>query len=140
MSATIATDMFSQYFDNCPVINVPGRSHAVDVLYTKEPVEDYVRAAVDTIVKIVRETKEGKVRNGQKCGRAQKLPLLPSIRVSAAQSFPTYATPFARRRTSLLFYQDKRRLTTPLTWSRSSSSNSRRRHGRMMKGGNKTPS
>ncbi|GMH71318.1 hypothetical protein TrRE_jg9710 [Triparma retinervis] len=60
MSATIATDMFSQYFDNCPVINVPGRSHAVDVLYTKEPVEDYVRAAVDTIVKIVRETKEGK--------------------------------------------------------------------------------
>lgn len=62
MSATIATDMFSQYFDNCPVINVPGRSHAVDVLYTKEPVEDYVRATVDTIVKIIRETNEGKVR------------------------------------------------------------------------------
>lgn len=33
MSATIDSELFSSYFDNCPVINVPGRLFDVDVKY-----------------------------------------------------------------------------------------------------------
>lgn len=29
MSATIDTTLFSQYFNNCPVVEVPGRAHPV---------------------------------------------------------------------------------------------------------------
>lgn len=33
MLATINADLFSQYFGNCPIINVPGRTFDVDVFY-----------------------------------------------------------------------------------------------------------
>lgn len=33
MSATIDAQRFSQYFDNCPVIDVPGRTYDVEVSY-----------------------------------------------------------------------------------------------------------
>lgn len=36
MSATLDSDVFSKYFDNCPVIDVPGRTYAVDVVYLDE--------------------------------------------------------------------------------------------------------
>lgn len=33
MSATLDSDLFSKYFNDCPVINVPGRSYDVDIMY-----------------------------------------------------------------------------------------------------------
>lgn len=33
MSATLDSEQFSQYFDNCPVINVPGRLFDVETIY-----------------------------------------------------------------------------------------------------------
>lgn len=33
MSATIDTSLFSSYFNNCPVVEIPGRSHPVQGLF-----------------------------------------------------------------------------------------------------------
>lgn len=33
MSATIDSELFSSYFDNCPVINVPGRMFDVEIMH-----------------------------------------------------------------------------------------------------------
>lgn len=35
-SATIDAGMFSEYFGNCPVINIPGRTHPVDIMYVPD--------------------------------------------------------------------------------------------------------
>ena len=32
-SATIDTNLFSRYLDNCPVIDIPGRLYPVEVIY-----------------------------------------------------------------------------------------------------------
>lgn len=36
MSATINSDIFSCYFNNCPVVNVPGQIHGVEVHYLED--------------------------------------------------------------------------------------------------------
>lgn len=36
MSATLDSDVFCKYFDDCPVINVPGRCYDVDIVYLDE--------------------------------------------------------------------------------------------------------
>lgn len=36
MSATLDSDVFSKYFDGCPVINVPGRCYDVDIIYLED--------------------------------------------------------------------------------------------------------
>ncbi|RQM12689.1 hypothetical protein B5M09_010130 [Aphanomyces astaci] len=52
MSATLDALKFQTYFDNAPLVRVPGRMHHVDVFYTPEPQRDYVEAAVRTAVQI----------------------------------------------------------------------------------------
>ena len=47
-SATLDADKFSKYFDDAPIIRIPGRRFAVDIFYTKAPESDYVQAAVIT--------------------------------------------------------------------------------------------
>ena len=37
MSATIDTTMFSQYFGNCPVLEIPGRSYPVKGMASVSP-------------------------------------------------------------------------------------------------------
>ncbi len=37
MSATINADLFSSFFNKCPVLRVPGRQHPVTIMYTEEP-------------------------------------------------------------------------------------------------------
>lgn len=49
-SATLDAQKFSEYFDDCPIIKIPGRRFAVDIFYTKQPESDYVQAAVLTIL------------------------------------------------------------------------------------------
>lgn len=38
MSATLDAEKFQQYFDNCPMLSIPGRTFPVEIFYTPEPV------------------------------------------------------------------------------------------------------
>lgn len=40
------------YFDNAPLMNVPGRTHPVEIFYTPEPERDYLEAAIRTVIQI----------------------------------------------------------------------------------------
>ena len=51
-SATMNADKFAEFFGNVPVFIIPGRTFPVDVLYSKNPVEDYVDAAVKQSLQI----------------------------------------------------------------------------------------
>lgn len=52
MSATLDALKFQEYFDNAPLLKVPGRTHPVEIFYTPEPERDYVEAAVRTVLQI----------------------------------------------------------------------------------------
>lgn len=52
MSATLDAGKFQAYFNNAPLMTVPGRTFPVEIFYTKEPEKDYVQAAVNTVLKI----------------------------------------------------------------------------------------
>lgn len=41
-----------QYFDNAPLMSVPGRTHPVEIFYTPEPERDYLEAAIRTVIQI----------------------------------------------------------------------------------------
>jgi ATP-dependent RNA helicase DHX8/PRP22 len=45
-SATLDAEKFSSFFFGCPIFEIPGRAFPVHVLHAKEPVSDYVDAAV----------------------------------------------------------------------------------------------
>ncbi|KAM2002161.1 hypothetical protein ACFX15_025904 [Malus domestica] len=51
-SATLDAKKFSDYFDYCPILYIPGRRHPVDIFYTKEPQADYLDAAIATALQI----------------------------------------------------------------------------------------
>lgn len=52
MSATLDALKFQSYFDNAPLLKVPGRTFPVEIFYTPEPERDYVEAAVRTVTQI----------------------------------------------------------------------------------------
>lgn len=52
MSATLNCEQFQGYFNNAPVIKVPGRVYDVDVIYAKQPAPDYLVAAMDTVLHV----------------------------------------------------------------------------------------
>jgi pre-mRNA-splicing factor ATP-dependent RNA helicase DHX38/PRP16 len=43
---------FSTFFGNVPVFNIPGRTFPVELFFSKNPVEDYVDAAVKQAIQI----------------------------------------------------------------------------------------
>ena len=45
-SATMDSSKFARFFGNAPVFNIPDRTFPVDVIYTENPCQDYVDAAV----------------------------------------------------------------------------------------------
>ncbi|CAH0380214.1 unnamed protein product [Pelagomonas calceolata] len=51
-SATLDAEKFSTYFFECPIFTIPGRLFPVEVLYTKEPEQDYLDAALITVMQI----------------------------------------------------------------------------------------
>lgn len=51
-SATLDAEKFSRYFFDCPIFTIPGRTFPVEILYCKEPEEDYLEAALITIMQI----------------------------------------------------------------------------------------
>lgn len=60
-SATLDSDKFSKYFNDCPVMKIPGRTFPVEVLYTKEPEMDYLAAALDSVIQIHLSEPEGDI-------------------------------------------------------------------------------
>lgn len=58
MSATLDAGKFQSYFDNSPLLNVPGRTHPVEILWADAPTEDVLKAAIETIFQIHAEEKE----------------------------------------------------------------------------------
>lgn len=51
-SATMDAQKFSEYFDNAPIFNVPGRRYPVEVYHTVSPESNYLAAAITTIMTI----------------------------------------------------------------------------------------
>jgi pre-mRNA-splicing factor ATP-dependent RNA helicase DHX16 len=51
-SATIDAEKFSNFFDNAPIYNVPGRRFPVSIHYTKAPEANYLEACVTTALQI----------------------------------------------------------------------------------------
>lgn len=49
MSATIDAQRFSDFYGKAPILGIQGRQHQVRLLYAKDPVIDYIEAAVATI-------------------------------------------------------------------------------------------
>ncbi|KAG7266080.1 hypothetical protein CRUP_006765 [Coryphaenoides rupestris] len=62
MSATLDAGKFQVYFDSCPLLTIPGRTHPVEIFYTPEPERDYLEAAIRTVIQIhMCEEEEGDV-------------------------------------------------------------------------------
>lgn len=51
-SATVNSKKFSDFFDNAPIFNVPGRRYPVDIYYTQQPEANYLSATITTIFQI----------------------------------------------------------------------------------------
>lgn len=51
-SATLDAEKFSSFFDDAPIFEVPGRRFPVDIFYTKAVEQDYIDAAVVSILQI----------------------------------------------------------------------------------------
>lgn len=58
MSATLDAGKFQTYFDNSPLLNVPGRTYPVEVLWANAPARDFLEAAVETVFQIHSEELE----------------------------------------------------------------------------------
>lgn len=51
-SATLDADKFSAFFNKCPIFSIPGRTFPVEIMYSREPEEDYLDAALTTVMQI----------------------------------------------------------------------------------------
>ncbi|EKM84038.1 hypothetical protein AGABI1DRAFT_110634 [Agaricus bisporus var. burnettii JB137-S8] len=51
-SATLDAEKFSKYFYGCPIFTIPGRAYPVEMLYTKDPENDYLDASLITVMQI----------------------------------------------------------------------------------------
>ncbi|SJX65252.1 probable PRP2-RNA-dependent ATPase of DEAH box family [Sporisorium reilianum f. sp. reilianum] len=51
-SATLDAEKFSEFFDDAPIFNVPGRRYPVDIHYTPQPEANYLHAAITTVFQI----------------------------------------------------------------------------------------
>ncbi|CAO2654332.1 Nn.00g110650.m01.CDS01 [Neocucurbitaria sp. VM-36] len=52
LSATINSARFSSFFDDAPILNIPGRTHSVQINYTQQPEANYLSAAITTVFQI----------------------------------------------------------------------------------------
>eukprot|EP00884_Botryococcus_braunii_P019060 jgi/Botrbrau1/5838/Bobra.0366s0019.1 len=60
-SATLDAEKFSEYFLQCPIFTIPGRTYPVEILYTKSPESDYMDAALITVMQIHLTEPEGDI-------------------------------------------------------------------------------
>ncbi|KAI8097637.1 P-loop containing nucleoside triphosphate hydrolase protein [Halteromyces radiatus] len=61
MSATLDAGKFQKYFDNAPLLTVPGRTFPVEIFYTPEPERDYLEAAIRTVLQVHVSEPEGDI-------------------------------------------------------------------------------
>ena len=61
MSATLEASSFSKFFDGAPVVYSRGRTFPVEMYYTEEPEEDYLDAAMLTVLQVNAEEAPGDV-------------------------------------------------------------------------------
>ncbi|GMM28126.1 DEAH-box ATP-dependent RNA helicase [Martiniozyma asiatica (nom. inval.)] len=61
MSATLDAEKFQKYFDDAPLLAVPGRTYPVELYYTREFQRDYVDAAIRTVLQIHATEDEGDI-------------------------------------------------------------------------------
>lgn len=52
MSATMDARKFQTYFNEAPLLDIPGRLHPVEIFYKLEPEKDYLDAAIKTAIQI----------------------------------------------------------------------------------------
>ncbi|KAH7826471.1 ATP-dependent RNA helicase DHX8/PRP22 [Monocercomonoides exilis] len=60
-SATLDAEKFSSYFNDCPIITIPGRSYEVEVFYAKQPEPNYLEAATIAAMQIHLKESEGDI-------------------------------------------------------------------------------
>jgi pre-mRNA-splicing factor ATP-dependent RNA helicase DHX15/PRP43 len=75
MSATLDAGKFQTYFENSPLLSVPGRTHPVEILWANETTRDFLEAAVETVFQIHTQEahEEGDILlflTGQEVGRS----------------------------------------------------------------------
>lgn len=51
-SATLDAQKFSAFFDNAPILNIPGRTFDVEMNYSMQPEANYLSAAITTVFQI----------------------------------------------------------------------------------------
>lgn len=61
MSATLDAEKFQQYFNDAPLLAVPGRTYPVDIYYTPEFQRDYLDSAIRTVLQIHATEDEGDI-------------------------------------------------------------------------------
>ncbi|PWW72736.1 P-loop containing nucleoside triphosphate hydrolase protein [Tuber magnatum] len=61
MSATLDAQKFQHYFNDAPLLAVPGRTYPVEIYYTPEPERDYLEAAIRTVLQIHATEPEGDI-------------------------------------------------------------------------------
>ncbi|BFZ62616.1 DEAH-box ATP-dependent RNA helicase prp43 [Saitoella coloradoensis] len=61
MSATLDAQKFQGYFNDAPLLAVPGRTHPVEIYYTPEPERDYLEAALRTVLQIHASEDDGDI-------------------------------------------------------------------------------
>ncbi|KAI5815454.1 putative Pre-mRNA-splicing factor ATP-dependent RNA helicase PRP43 [Pyronema omphalodes] len=61
MSATLDAQKFQHYFNDAPLLAVPGRTHPVEIYYTAEAERDYCEAALRTVLQIHATEAEGDI-------------------------------------------------------------------------------
>ncbi|KAH0487281.1 MAG: hypothetical protein KVP17_002582, partial [Porospora cf. gigantea B] len=61
MSATLDAGKFQKYFNKAPIVSIPGRVFPVEIFYTPKPVDDYVKAAIRTVIQIHTNESSGDV-------------------------------------------------------------------------------
>jgi pre-mRNA-splicing factor ATP-dependent RNA helicase DHX15/PRP43 len=61
MSATLDAEKFQKYFSDAPLIQIPGRTFPVEILYAPKAEADYLSAAVRTCVQICTTEPEGDI-------------------------------------------------------------------------------
>jgi len=61
MSATLEAQKMQSYFNDAPLLSVPGRTFPVEIFYTQEPEKDYVEACIRTVIQIHTQEPEGDI-------------------------------------------------------------------------------
>mmetsp|Transcript_12038 Transcript_12038/g.36701 ORF Transcript_12038/g.36701 Transcript_12038/m.36701 type:complete len:816 (+) Transcript_12038:176-2623(+) len=61
MSATLDVEKLTGYFNNAPLLSIPGRMFPVDIRFLSDVVEDYLETAVASVIKIHENEGEGDI-------------------------------------------------------------------------------